>query len=64
MVDLWERRRFDHACKQVLKQLVMVQDQFLDDVVISSTDALVHFNLAPLKTRRDIAMLGVVHRTR
>ena len=25
-------------------------------------DALVHFKLAPLKVRRDIAMLGVIHR--
>ena len=30
---------------------------------MSEKDALVHFNLAPLKARRDMAMLGVVHRT-
>ena len=26
-------------------------------------DALIHFNLAPLTTRRDMSILGVIHRT-
>ena len=29
---------------------------------MSEVDALVHFNLAPLQCRRDMAMLGVIHR--
>ena len=31
-------------------------------VGISEIDALTHFKLAPLSSRRDIAMLGVIHR--
>ena len=29
---------------------------------VSKVDALVHFHLAPLSVRRDIAMLGLIHR--
>ena len=35
---------------------------FLRQIGISDIEALVHFSLAPLSTRRDIAMLGLVHR--
>eukprot|EP00959_Pyramimonas_sp_CCMP1952_P156756 3278279-Pyramimonas_sp.AAC.1 len=35
-----------------------VQDRFLRAVGISARDACVHFRLAPLATRRDMAMLG------
>ncbi len=30
---------------------------------VSKLDALLHFNLAPLRLRRDIAMLGLIHRS-
>ena len=30
--------------------------------IICKVDALVHFHLAPLSVRRDIAMLGLIHR--
>ena len=36
--------------------------RFLRDINVSATDALMHFNLAPLKTRRDMAILGIIHR--
>ena len=52
-----------HATRDVLKRLDNVQLRFLRDAGISEQDALFHFNLAPLSTRRDIAMLGVIHRT-
>ena len=35
---------------------------FLQNAGISEIDAVVHFHLAPLSVRRDIAMLGVIHR--
>ena len=35
---------------------------FLRKVGISEIDAIVNFKLAPLASRRDIAMLGVIHR--
>jgi hypothetical protein len=52
-----------HATREVLEKLDRVQDKFLDDAGIDGKEALLHFNLAPLDTRRDIAMLGVLHRT-
>ena len=36
--------------------------KFLEDAGVTEKDALMNFNLAPLATRRDIAMLGVLHR--
>jgi hypothetical protein len=51
-----------HATRDILSRLDRVQTKFLEDVGISEADALMEFNLAPLSTRRDIAMLGVLHR--
>ena len=39
-----------------------LQDSFLQKLGIAPLEALMEFNLAPLATRRDIAMLGLVHR--
>ena len=52
-----------HASVSVLAPLDALQTRFLRSLGISSLDALVHFNLAPLCTRRDISILGVIHRT-
>ena len=52
-----------HACDSILDPLDKFHDKFLRELGISAEDALMHFNLAPLKSRRDIAMLGVLHRT-
>jgi hypothetical protein len=51
-----------HATRNVLERLDNVQSRFLRDAGIDDTVALLEFNLAPLATRRDIAMLGVIHR--
>ena len=40
-----------------------MQKKFLADAGIDERAALLDFNLAPLATRRDIAMLGVIHRS-
>ena len=53
----------DHATDTVLKKLDAVQKNFLKDVGLTEKDALLNWNLAPLETRRDIAMLGLLHRT-
>ena len=37
--------------------------RFLPDIGVDYITALVTFHLAPLSTRRDIAMLGLIHRT-
>ena len=52
-----------HACTTELSTLDRVLSSFLRQVGISDLDALVSFRLAPLTCRRDMAMLGVIHRT-
>ena len=46
----------------MLDKLDAVQTRFLRDAGVDEVEALMHFNLAPLSLRRDIAVLGVVHR--
>ena len=52
-----------HACGTHLSLLDRIQRRFLREIGVSEMDALMEFNLAPLSTRRDLAMLGLVHRT-
>ena len=52
-----------HAAKTTLAGIDAVQRRFLRECGLSDEDALLHFNLAPLETRRDIAMLGLIHRS-
>ena len=51
-----------HASCSVLKPLDETQDRYLREIGLSDVDAFVHFRLAPLSCRRDIALLGVIHR--
>jgi hypothetical protein len=51
-----------HATRDHLSRLDRVQTKFLQDVGINEVEALMEFNLAPLAVRRDIAMLGLIHR--
>ena len=51
-----------HATRAVLRRLDAVQRNFLHDIGVDEVTALLHFHLAPLNTRRDIALLGVIHR--
>ena len=50
------------ASTSVLKEVDEVQTRFLRELELTEESALMNFNLAPLSTRRDIAMLGVIHR--
>ena len=52
-----------HATASVLGRLDRLQDSFLRVLGISKEDALLYFNLAPLSMRRDIAVLGLLHRS-
>ena len=52
-----------HAADTILQPLDKVQESFLREIGISETDAILYLNLAPLSPRRDLAMLGVIHRT-
>ena len=53
-----------HATREVLQTLDNVQTRFLSDIGLDEITALMVFNLAPSKTRRDIAMLGMLHRAK
>ena len=52
-----------HATCTALQPLNKLQERFLREAGVTSLEALQCFNLAPLATRRDIAMLGLIHRT-
>ena len=52
-----------HATRDLLVRLDAVQSKFLSKAGLDEVEALDHFRLAPLPVRRDMAMLGVIHRT-
>jgi len=52
-----------HAKRDILQKLDNVQRKFLKNIGVDEATALHVFNLAPLEVRRDIAMLGLIHRT-
>ena len=51
-----------HASPFFLAALDRVQDRFLDALGISREIAVIELKLAPLQARRDIALLGLLHR--
>ena len=52
-----------HATRAILSRLDAVQSRFLNNIGVDEVTALAVFQLAPLSVRRDIAMLGLIHRT-
>ena len=51
-----------HATSSLLCRLDKTQDRFLREIGVGPKEALLEHGLAPLHMRRDIAMLGVIHR--
>ena len=51
-----------HAAPSVLDRIDRVQRRFLRELACSETDALKNYRLAPLDSRRDMAMLAVLHK--
>ena len=51
-----------HTCDTYLDRLDALQTRFLREHALTEIQGLVEHNLAPLSTRRDIAMLGLIHR--
>ena len=51
-----------HAAPSVLDRVNRVQRRFLREVGVSELSALQDFRLAPLESRRDMAMLGALHK--
>ena len=52
-----------HATRDILDRLDRIQTKFLQDAGVNDVTALMEFNLAPLAASRDMAMLGLIHRT-
>ena len=52
-----------HACDTHLDRIDAVHRMFLREVELNNQAAMFEFNMAPLSSRRDMAMLGLVHRT-
>ena len=52
-----------HTCDTALFMLDSIQDQLLKAAGFNKLEALLVCNLAPLAARRDIALLGLIHRT-
>ena len=52
-----------HCAENLLHQLDAVQQRVCNAVNVTSEEALLSYNLAPLIARRDMAMLGLIHRT-
>ena len=51
-----------HAAPSVLQRVDHVQERFLSHVGLCERVALMDYRLAPLAARRDMAMLGVLHK--
>eukprot|EP00959_Pyramimonas_sp_CCMP1952_P473032 9501024-Pyramimonas_sp.AAC.1 len=51
-----------HACRTSLESLDHVQDKLVAAVGATPEEALISLRLAPLSSRRDMAMLGLIHR--
>ena len=51
-----------HASDSTLAVIDRVQVRFLRAVGLSEVEALCNYRLAPLRTRRDIGILGMLHR--
>ena len=52
-----------HAADSLIKRVDSIQRHFLDKLGITEHAALFDYGLAPLRVRRDIALLGLIHRT-
>ena len=52
-----------HACSTALAELGAVQDKVLEAAGVTEVEALLRCRLAPLAARRDMALLGLIHRT-
>ena len=56
----WCNPAIFHAAPSLLSPLDTIQTSFLAHIGISEKDAFLRFGLAPLQTRRDIGMLGML----
>ena len=52
-----------HAAETLIQRVDSIQRHFLEKLGITEFAALFEYGLAPLRVRRDIALLGLIHRT-
>ena len=52
-----------HAAGTLLELINGIQSKFLREIGISNEEAFTDYHLAPLTSRRDMAMLGLIHRS-
>ena len=53
---------YSHASRSVLETIDRIQRRLLRELDIDEVEAFERYKLAPLQTRRDIGMLGLLHR--
>ena len=46
----------------MLQKIDFIQEKFLSDIGLTEEEALLDYNCAPLSTRRDVAVLGLLHK--
>ena len=51
-----------HASDALLQRIDSIQNRMLKSIGVEEKNAISEFHLAPLRTRRDMAMLGIIHR--
>ena len=51
-----------HARDTWLQRIDSLQDRLFKQIGVNEKDAIEYFHLAPLRMRRDMAMLGIIHR--
>ena len=51
-----------HACESALSKIDLLQTNFVRDLRITPEMAFLDYNLAPLSLRRDIGLLGFIHK--
>ena len=51
-----------HAAPSVLSRIDKVQERFLEEIGVTAINALKDYRLAPLSSRRDMSMLGALHK--
>ena len=61
-VECWTAAIYQ-ANATVFDKIDKQYERFLRGIGLSKTEALMEYHLAPLKARRDMSMLGVIHRS-
>ena len=52
-----------HVAQSALQRVDNIQEQFMRSAGLTDIEAICKFRLSPLCSRRDMALLGVIHRT-